>query len=89
MFYLNLYNFMLVADKVPLDATRPHPNDAVNPLSEGVWMLTIIRINNLFHFSLFVTNDQKIVTIVGWIHIFLSYIHKTSFDSITHGVYFS
>jgi hypothetical protein len=63
---------MLVAGKIPLDATRPHPKDAANPHPGGVWMLTIIRIYNLFLFSLFVANDQKIVTIVGWIRIFLS-----------------
>lgn len=71
-FYLHLYNFMLVAGKIPLDATRPHPKDAANPHPGGVRMLTIIRIYNLFLFSLFVTNDRKIVTIVGWIRIFLS-----------------
>lgn len=61
---------MLVAGKMPYDATRPHPKDAVNPHPGGVWMLTIIRIYNLFLFSLFVT--KKIVAIVGWIRIFLS-----------------
>ncbi|KAG6758954.1 hypothetical protein POTOM_035417 [Populus tomentosa] len=35
-FYLHLYNFMLVAGKIPYDATRPHPKDAVNPHPRGL-----------------------------------------------------